>query len=99
MNFSVEPVYVSDEHARHIERFTGYPYDPEESARLRAWARFKHWHWQQMRDRDGHKTAVRVRGARKDKANGRSGGVRASGSKQKTATIIPFPVRSVGRDR
>jgi hypothetical protein len=38
--------------AKQVERFTGYPYDPEEDARLRAWAAFKRWHHRLMKIRD-----------------------------------------------
>ena len=31
-DFHVEPVYLSEEHAKQVERFTGYPYEPEEVA-------------------------------------------------------------------
>lgn len=42
-SFNVEPEYLSPEHARQVERFTGCPYDPEGTARGRAWAAFKLW--------------------------------------------------------
>lgn len=35
---------MDKEHEKQIARFQGYPYDPEESARLRAWAKFKKSH-------------------------------------------------------
>src|SRR5262245_55864968 len=50
--FKFEPVYLSPEHARQVERFTGCPYDAEEHARMRAWAAYKHW---------DHKLRVRCR--------------------------------------
>ena len=37
-------MYLSPEHARQVERFTGVPYDPEGDARCRSWAAFKRWH-------------------------------------------------------
>lgn len=40
-SFKVEPVYLSPEHARQVERFTGYPYDPKEVAFIRSWVAFK----------------------------------------------------------
>ncbi|HKV77056.1 MAG TPA: hypothetical protein VJP02_02880 [Candidatus Sulfotelmatobacter sp.] len=43
-SFKVEPVYLSPEHARHYQRFTGVPYDAEEVARTKAWVGFKNWH-------------------------------------------------------
>ena len=89
MNFRVEPVYLSPEHARQVERFTGYLYGPEESARLRAWACFKRWHWQQLKERDGDQAA---RGRRR--VEGRS-----VVSGRTTATIIPFHPRAAGSDR
>ena len=92
MNFHVEPVYLSPEHARQVERFTGCPYDAEESARLRAWARFRHWHWRQLRERDGNQTAARGRG-------GSERGARAVGSERKTARIVPLLPRAVRSDR
>jgi hypothetical protein len=44
VSFKVEPVYLSPEHARQVERFTGLPYDPEGDARIKAWVAFKNWH-------------------------------------------------------
>jgi len=92
MNFHVEPVYLSPEHARQVERFTGCPYDAEERARLRAWARFKHWHWQQLRERDSNQTTARA-------LVGSVRGVDAVGAARKTATIIPLLSRAVRSDR
>ena len=92
MNFHVEPFYLSPEHARQVERFTGCPYDAEESARLRALARFRHWHWQQLRERDSNQTAARA-------LVGSDRGVDAVGSGRKTATIIPLLPRAARSDR
>ena len=46
-SFKVKPVYLSPEHARQAERFTGYPYDPEGDARGKSWAAFKAWEHEQ----------------------------------------------------
>ena len=43
VSFKTEPVYLSPEHARQVERFTGLPYDPEGDARIKAWVAFKNW--------------------------------------------------------
>ena len=92
MNFHVEPFYLSPEHARQVERFTGCPYDAEESARLRAWARFRHWHWQLLRERDSNQTAARAQ-------VGGDRGADAVGAERKTATIIPLLPRVARSDR
>jgi hypothetical protein len=53
VSFKVEPVYLSPEHARQVERFTGLPYDPEGDARIKAWVAFKCWHHRlQLADED-----------------------------------------------
>ena len=43
-SFKVEPVYLSSEHAKQVERFQGYPYDAEQDARMKAYSIFKAWH-------------------------------------------------------
>jgi hypothetical protein len=44
VSFAEEPVHLSPEHARHFERFTGYPYNAEQEAALKGWVAFKRWH-------------------------------------------------------
>ena len=43
-SFKVEPIYLSSEHAKQVERFQGYPYDAEQDARMKAYGIFKEWH-------------------------------------------------------
>ena len=43
-SFKVEPVYLSPEHAKQVERFQGYPYDAEQDARQKGYSIFKEWH-------------------------------------------------------
>lgn len=47
-SFKVEPVHLSPEHARQVERFTGYPYNAEQEAALAGWVAFKRWDHQQQ---------------------------------------------------
>src|SRR5262245_57609337 len=61
ISFKVEPVYLSPEHARHYERFTGYPYDAEEIARIRAWVAFKIWNHRLQQVADQARPAKPVR--------------------------------------
>jgi hypothetical protein len=43
-SFKVEPVYLSPEHAKQVERFQGFPYDAEQDARQKGYSAFKAWH-------------------------------------------------------
>ncbi len=47
-NFKVEPVYLSEEHAKQVERFTGYPYEPEEDAMIKAYVAYKRWEQKEL---------------------------------------------------
>lgn len=99
MNFCVEPVYLSPEHKRHVEKFTGCPYDPEESARLQAWARFAHWHRKQFSERNDDAAVVRDRVGHENWDGQSPGEAGAVGPERETATVIPLTQRAVGRVR
>jgi len=43
-----EEIPLSPEHNAQVSRFVGYPYDRKEAASMRAYARFKKWHWDLM---------------------------------------------------
>ena len=48
---SFRPPLLSEEHARHVSKFVGYPVTPEEHASLAGWVAYKRWHHKELLSR------------------------------------------------
>jgi hypothetical protein len=62
-SFKVAPVYLSPEHAKQAEKFTGFPPDPVGDAAGKSWALFK----QHQHQLHASHTAARRTTSRKSK--------------------------------
>lgn len=89
--FKVKPVYLSPEHAKQAERFQGYPYNPEEDARMKAYAQFKQYHQALLTARDSALPRKRKTGKRHTQAE--SPAPETSGSRRPCGDVLPFRKR------